>query len=121
MKHSLLILACLTGSLVSSQVNAANLDHLFQNTIQLTTTVGERTFVSALMYQEDGTITNADGAAGSWKEDGASLCTTLSNPNGPAQTACSPMSAVVATKVGDDWVFSPAEGISIQGTLLPGR
>ena len=121
MKHSLLIFACLTGSLVSGQVSAAGLDHLFQNTVQLTTTVGERTFVSALMYQEDGTITSAQGVAGSWKDEGESLCTTLSNPNGPAQTACSPMSAVEGTQIGDEWAFSPADGVSIKGTLLPGR
>ena len=50
----------------------------------------------------DGSILVDGKATGSWEERDGKLCTTLAGgPDGAAQTACSSLDDVSATKVGD--------------------
>jgi len=120
MKLTLLTLAAAVG--LSAAAQAANLDTLLNNSVQLTTEVGGQNIVSKLMYNADGTISGANGSAGTWEVKGSELCTTLTRAQtGEGFTGCSPLAAAEGTKVGDTWAFSPSDAVTISGELVAGR
>jgi hypothetical protein len=101
---------------------AGALDLILDNTVVLTIDAGGQEIVSKLNYEPDGSILVDGSASGSWQEEDGKLCSTLrGGPNGEAQTACSSLDDIAATKVGDTWSFSPAEGVNMKGELIAGQ
>ena len=110
------------GGAVSAQ--AADLSVLFANTVKMDVTLPSgSTMSSTYLYNEDGTVDITAGdrtSQGTWEIKGDQMCMTVTGPQG-AQEICNPVAEMEGAAPGDTWSFSPAEGMTIDGSIVAGR